>query len=164
MRKYLIATAIGAMLIAGQAAATDSAVVNLGDRIGSQSDTANGLDGARASAFIILSAALLGGLLIWGFTEGGHQNAPARRAGQPVTTTNCGSIASGSPGGLRVRSRLPARAFGSSGCPDFRLARISSRVAGQARRTFWRRRDATSQDRRRSRGNRRQNSGASEMS
>lgn len=75
MRKYLVATAIGAMLIAGQAAATDSAVVNLGDRVGSQSDTANGFSGTE-SAFILLSAALLGGLLIWGFTEGGHGHAP----------------------------------------------------------------------------------------
>jgi hypothetical protein len=78
MRKYLIATAIGAMLIAGQAAATDSAVVNLGDRVGSQSDTANGLNGLNGTggAFVILSAALLGGLLIWGFSEGGHSKSP----------------------------------------------------------------------------------------
>jgi hypothetical protein len=75
MRKYLIATAIGAMLIAGQAAATDSAVVNLGDRVGSQSDTANGFSGSE-NAFIILAAGLLVGALVWGFSEGGHQNAP----------------------------------------------------------------------------------------
>lgn len=78
MRKYLVATAIGAMLIAGQAAATDSAVVNLGDRVGSQTDTANGISGLSGSggAFIVLSAGLLVGLLAWGFSEGGHQNAP----------------------------------------------------------------------------------------
>jgi hypothetical protein len=77
MRKYLVATAIGAMLIAGQAAATDSAVVNLGDRIGSQSDEGGGdSQWGAGHAFIILSAALLGGLLIWGFTEGGHNKAP----------------------------------------------------------------------------------------
>ena len=70
MRKYLIATAIGAMLIAGQAAATDSAVVNLGDRVGSQSDTANDLSAGHS--YIILSAIVLGALLIWGFTEHGH--------------------------------------------------------------------------------------------
>jgi hypothetical protein len=75
MRKYLIATAIGAMLIAGQAAATDSAVVSLGDRVGSQSDTANDLTGT-GSVFIILSAALLAGILISGFTEGGHNHPP----------------------------------------------------------------------------------------
>ena len=76
MRKYLVATAIGAMLIAGQAAATDSAVVTLGDRIGSQSDTSNGIASGPGPAFVILAAGLLGGLLIWGFTEGGHQNPP----------------------------------------------------------------------------------------
>jgi hypothetical protein len=70
MRKYLVATAIGAMLIAGQAAATDSAVVNLGDRVGSQSDTANGL--TTGQSYFALSAIVLAGLLIWGFTEGGH--------------------------------------------------------------------------------------------
>jgi len=82
MRKYLIATAIGAMLLAGQAAATDSAVVNLGDRIGSQSDTANGLSGP-GGAFIILSAALLGGLMIWGFSESGHRSAPQGTPASP---------------------------------------------------------------------------------
>jgi hypothetical protein len=85
MRKYLIATAIGAMLIAGQAAATDSAVVNLGDRIGSQSDSDGGGDSqwGAGHAFIILSAALLGGLLIWGFTEGGHNKAPQGTPASP---------------------------------------------------------------------------------
>jgi hypothetical protein len=82
MRKYLIATAIGAMLIAGQAAATDSAVVSLGDRIGSQSDSANGFNGT-GGAFIILSAALLGGLLIWGFTETSHAKAPQGTPASP---------------------------------------------------------------------------------
>jgi hypothetical protein len=82
MRKYLVATAIGAMLIAGQAAATDSAVVNLGDRVGSQSDTANGLSGP-GGAFIILSAALLGGLLIWGFSESGHGKSPFGSSASP---------------------------------------------------------------------------------
>ncbi|HXQ14011.1 MAG TPA: hypothetical protein VN814_05255 [Caulobacteraceae bacterium] len=78
MRKYLVATAIGAMLIAGQAAATDSAVVNLGDRVGSQSDTANGLTGS-GSAFFALGAILVGGLFIWGLSEGGHAH------GRPVS-------------------------------------------------------------------------------
>jgi hypothetical protein len=75
MRKYLIATAIGAMLIAGQAAATDSAVVGLGDRVGSQSDTTNGFSNTQ-NAYIGLSAVLLAALLIWGFTQSGH-GAPA---------------------------------------------------------------------------------------
>ncbi|HLY80837.1 MAG TPA: hypothetical protein VKQ70_15750 [Caulobacteraceae bacterium] len=82
MRKYLVATAIGAMLIAGQAAATDSAVVNLGDRVGSQSDTANGFFGPD-NAFIILAAGLLVGVLAWGFTEGGHQAPPQGTPASP---------------------------------------------------------------------------------
>lgn len=83
MRKYLVATAIGAMLIAGQAAATDSAVVNLGDRIGSQSDTANAFAGGPGAGFVILAAGLLGGLLIWGFSEGGHQAPPQGTPASP---------------------------------------------------------------------------------
>lgn len=78
MRKYLVATAIGAMLVAGQAAATDSAVVNLGDRIDLQTDSAGGL--SSNSSYVILGAVLLGGLLIWGFTEGGHGHSQGRPA------------------------------------------------------------------------------------
>jgi hypothetical protein len=75
MRKYLVATAIGAMLLAGQAAASEGAIVNVGDRIGAASATANGLDNDDNNpnkALFGLGAALLLGLLIWGFTEGGH--------------------------------------------------------------------------------------------
>jgi len=71
MRKYLAATALGAMLIAGQAAASDSAVVNLGDRIGSQSATADSMEGNNA-ILIALAAALLIGLIAWGFSQGGN--------------------------------------------------------------------------------------------
>jgi hypothetical protein len=71
MRKYLAATALGAMLIAGQAAASDSAVVNLGDRIGSQSDTADSMEGSNA-IWIALAAALFIGLVAWGFSQGGN--------------------------------------------------------------------------------------------
>lgn len=71
MRKYLAATALGAMLIAGQAAASDSAVVNLGDRIGSQSDTADSMEGNNA-ILIALAAALFIGLVAWGFSQGGN--------------------------------------------------------------------------------------------
>jgi len=71
MRKYLIAASIGAMLIAGQAAASDSAVVNLGDRIGSSGDTTNQIQGLGSSELLLL---LLGGgafiaLIVWGFTQ-----------------------------------------------------------------------------------------------
>jgi hypothetical protein len=77
MRKYLAATAIGAMLIAGQAAATESAVVNLGDRVGSEGDAASPFMGG-GGAFAV-GAILLGGLFIWGLSEGGHSH------GRPVS-------------------------------------------------------------------------------
>ena len=71
MRKYLAATALGAMLIAGQAAASDSAVVTLGDRIGSQSAAADEQWGGNA-LLIALAAALFIGLIAWGFSQGGN--------------------------------------------------------------------------------------------
>ena len=71
MRKYLAATALGAMLIAGQAAASDSAVVNMGDRLGSQSTTAEDMQGSNA-LLIALAAALFIGLIAWGFSQGGN--------------------------------------------------------------------------------------------
>jgi hypothetical protein len=71
MRKYLAATALGAMLIAGQAAASDSAVVNLGDRLGSQSTAAEDMQGSNA-LLIALAAALFIGLIAWGFSQGGN--------------------------------------------------------------------------------------------
>jgi hypothetical protein len=71
MRKYLAATALGAMLIAGQAAASDSVVVNLGDRLGSETTTADGMEGNNA-LLIGLAAALFIGLIAWGFSQGGN--------------------------------------------------------------------------------------------
>ncbi|HVM99017.1 MAG TPA: hypothetical protein VMT68_02295 [Caulobacteraceae bacterium] len=76
MRKYLVATAIGAMLLAGQAAASDSAVVSVGDRVGGDSAAANQLVGT-GGIFIGLSAALLIGLVAWGFSEGHGQTISA---------------------------------------------------------------------------------------
>jgi hypothetical protein len=70
MRKYLVATAIGAMLIASQAAATDSALLTVGDRTDLQGDGGGGWTAGQS--YIALSAIVLAGLLIWGFTEGGH--------------------------------------------------------------------------------------------
>ena len=73
MRKYLVATALGAMLIAGQAAASDSAVVNLGDRLGSVSTTADqDMDWHGNALWIALAAALFIGLVAWGFSQGGN--------------------------------------------------------------------------------------------
>jgi hypothetical protein len=71
MRKYLVATALGAMLIAGQAAASDSAVVNIGDRLGSQTTTAEGMEGSNA-LWIAIAAAIFIALIAWGFSQGGN--------------------------------------------------------------------------------------------
>ena len=71
MRKYLAATALGAMLIAGQAAASDSAVVSLGDRLGSSTQTADSEWGGNA-LWIALAAALFIALVAWGFSQGGN--------------------------------------------------------------------------------------------
>jgi hypothetical protein len=77
MRKYLVAASIGAMLIAGQAAASDSAVVNLGDRIGTPSDSGSQIQGISQSELLLL---LLGGgafiaLIVWGFSQNNHHPA-----------------------------------------------------------------------------------------
>ncbi len=48
MRKYLVAGALGAMLMAGQAAAYDNGVVALGDRIGSPSAASDNLENLGA--------------------------------------------------------------------------------------------------------------------
>jgi hypothetical protein len=77
MRKYLVAAAIGAMLVAGQAAASDSAVVNLGDRIGSQSDTSNqfGFGGGEGTLFGLLTIGTFIALAAWGFSQNGNGHA-----------------------------------------------------------------------------------------
>jgi hypothetical protein len=72
MRKYLAATALGAMLIAGQAAASDSAVVNVGDRLGAQSGQhMEGFEGGNA-LWIAIAAAIFIALVAWGFSQGGN--------------------------------------------------------------------------------------------
>jgi hypothetical protein len=71
MRKYLAAAALGAMLIAGQAAASDSAVVNADDRMGSQSATTEGMEGSN-SLLILLAGALFIGLVAYGFSQNGN--------------------------------------------------------------------------------------------
>jgi hypothetical protein len=74
MRKYLAATVIGAMLLAGQAAAqsgaSDSAVVNLGDRLGSSTDTTNDLSD-KDKGLIVGVALITLGLIVWGFSQTG---------------------------------------------------------------------------------------------
>ena len=70
MRKYLVAAALGAMLVAGQAAASDSAVVNADDRVGAPFPSASQVQGAD-ELLILLGGALLAGLLAFGFSHGG---------------------------------------------------------------------------------------------
>jgi hypothetical protein len=59
MRKYLVAGAVGLLLIAGQAAASDSAVVNLGDRVGAPTDAATSNNLSEGTLLLILL--LIGG-------------------------------------------------------------------------------------------------------
>ncbi len=77
MRKYLAAAAIGAMLIAGQAAASDSAAVNADDRIGGPLPAQSQVQSADA-LLILLGGAALAGLLIYGFSHDGkgHPASP----------------------------------------------------------------------------------------
>ena len=78
MRKYLVVAAIGAMLIAGQAAASDSAAVNADDRVGGGPfPSASQVQGAD-DLLILLGGAALIGLLAYGFSHGGkgHPASP----------------------------------------------------------------------------------------
>ena len=68
MRKYLVAAAMGAMLIAGQAAASESTLVGADDRSGGGSAGWVSQDGV----WIGLAGALLLGLVIWGVSDKGH--------------------------------------------------------------------------------------------
>ena len=88
MRKYMTGMVIGAMLIAGQAAAqaeaSDAAVVNLGDRLGAVGDTqgGNGLYGTgcrmenggwKPDCFYLLAAgAGFIALVAYGFSQNGN--------------------------------------------------------------------------------------------
>jgi hypothetical protein len=78
MRKYLLAASIGAMLVAGQAAASDSAVLSLGDRVGSPSDQGSQIQGLSSQELILLllGLGLFTGLIIWGFTQNNHSASP----------------------------------------------------------------------------------------
>lgn len=78
MRKYLIAAAVGALLIAGQAAAQDSDVVSVGDRIGASSSSSNDLlgMGGEGALLVGLAGAAVIGLAAWGFSQTSH-GAPA---------------------------------------------------------------------------------------
>lgn len=71
MRKYLVAGAVGLLLIAGQAAASDSAVVSLGDRVGSPTDTTSASSYEGGSLLWILLVAGAAGLAAWGISSSG---------------------------------------------------------------------------------------------
>ena len=77
MRKYLAAAVLGAMLIAGQAAATDSGLLNSNDQIGGPLPTSSQAQGTD-ELLILLGGALLIGLLAYGFSHGGkgHPASP----------------------------------------------------------------------------------------
>ena len=78
MRKYLLAASIGAMLIAGQAAASDSAVLSLGDRVGTPSDQSNQIQGLSGNELLLalLAGGAFIGLIVWGFTQNNHSSSP----------------------------------------------------------------------------------------
>jgi hypothetical protein len=76
MRKYLAAAAIGAMLLASQAAASDSGAVDGDDRLGGPGPSASQVQDAELLA--LLGGVLLVGLLAYGFSHGGkgHPASP----------------------------------------------------------------------------------------
>jgi hypothetical protein len=77
MRRYLVASAVGLLLIAGQAAASDDAAVGLRDRIGVPSDSASWNDFEGSQLLIILAwVAITAGLSAWGASQSGA-GAPA---------------------------------------------------------------------------------------
>jgi hypothetical protein len=75
MRKYLVAVAVGAMLVASQAAAQEGAVVNVGDRLGADTSVANDFSGSNA-LLILLFGGLFIGLAAWGLSSGNGNGTP----------------------------------------------------------------------------------------
>jgi len=75
MRRYLAAGVIGVLLVAGQAAASDDAAVNPGDRVGAPADA--GASNFEGSELLILLGwvAVTAGLAAWGVTS--ENGAPA---------------------------------------------------------------------------------------
>ncbi|MEJ0067089.1 MAG: hypothetical protein WDM85_18150 [Caulobacteraceae bacterium] len=73
MRKYLAAGLVGLALVATQAAASDSAVLRLGDRVGSSSSTQNNLFGLPLFAFLFTAGLI--GFVSWAAVDAG--GAPA---------------------------------------------------------------------------------------
>lgn len=63
MKNILIAGSIGLLLVAGQAAAQNTAAVRIGDRVGAQAGEANELAGVPLP-FVLVGAALLVTLVV----------------------------------------------------------------------------------------------------
>jgi putative copper export protein len=59
MRKYLAAAAVGATLMAGQAAAYDGGLIGVGDRIGSSAAASDNLESANGNTWLFVAAALV---------------------------------------------------------------------------------------------------------
>jgi hypothetical protein len=77
MRKYLAAGAMGLLLIAGQAAASEDGLVQVGDRLESSSDAASASNFEGSSLLVVLFwAAITAGLSAWGVSQSGS-GAPA---------------------------------------------------------------------------------------
>jgi altronate dehydratase len=75
MRKYLVATALGAMLMAGQAAAYDTGIVNVGDRIASQAATSDNMQGMDSAAIAaLLASGVVMGIFFWALAQGNGNN------------------------------------------------------------------------------------------
>jgi hypothetical protein len=75
MRKYLVATVLGAMLMAGQAAAYDGGIVSVGDRIGSPSAASDSMEGMDATAIAaLLAAGVVIGVFFWALSTGDGNN------------------------------------------------------------------------------------------
>jgi hypothetical protein len=72
MRKYLAAAAIGASLLASQAAAYDSDLVTVGDRMGAQSATSEGMEGANSNTWIFGTAVLVLIICVAVIASNGH--------------------------------------------------------------------------------------------
>ena len=76
MRKYLVATVVGALLIAGQAVAqasySDTAMVNLGDRLGVPSGERLHEFDRNQEIILIAAGAAVVGIIAWGFSQNGH--------------------------------------------------------------------------------------------
>jgi hypothetical protein len=76
MRKYLIATVVGALLIAGQAVAqasySDTAMVSLGDRLGAPSGQRLKEWDRNQELILLVAGAAVVGIIAWGFSQNGH--------------------------------------------------------------------------------------------